>query len=163
MRKVALPRMVCAVPVFKRGASDTENSLLAAGRSMIVENNYGYSGPTSVENGGVTAPGFARVDINAQRDGLPPGVDQLRRVAAPTVVPKLSIGAGLIYTYTKGAGQLGPLVLDGARLPHRPRRLPAAGRDRLGYNNNYAGIAISRSGVEYLGTLGGLISMRDGS
>jgi hypothetical protein len=31
------------------------------------------------------------------------------------------------------------------------------------YNNDYAGISISRSGAEYLGTLGGIMAMRDGS
>jgi hypothetical protein len=161
VRREDLPRMVCKVPVFKRGASDTENSLLAAGRSLIVENNYGYTGPPAVENGGVTAPGLARVDINAQGTGC-----RLMwtnsSVSAPTVVPKLSIGAGLIYTYTKGPGSSDPwywTALDFRTGRVVYRQLAGTG---LGYNNNYAGIALSRSGVEYLGTLGGLISMRDG-
>src|SRR5207248_674460 len=38
-------RTVCAVPVFDRGASATENSLITAGRSLFVENNYGYQDP----------------------------------------------------------------------------------------------------------------------
>ncbi|HEY3726007.1 MAG TPA: hypothetical protein VGL51_02460 [Solirubrobacteraceae bacterium] len=162
VRKLALPRMVCKVPVFKRGTSDTENSLLVAGRSIIVENNYGYTGPTAVENGGVTTPGFARVDINAQGTGCRL-VWTNSSVAAPTVVPKLSIGAGLIYTYTKGPGSSDPwywtaLDVRTGRVVYQ--QLAGTG---LGYNNNYAGIALSRSGVEYLGTLGGLIAMRDGA
>ncbi len=42
-------RTVCEVPVFEPGASATENSLITAGRSLIVENNYGYQrgGPRS--------------------------------------------------------------------------------------------------------------------
>ena len=32
-------------PVFEQGASATDNSLIGTGRSLIVENNYGYSGP----------------------------------------------------------------------------------------------------------------------
>src|SRR3954447_17482563 len=35
-------KAVCTVPVFKKGASDTENSLISMGRSLYVENNYGY-------------------------------------------------------------------------------------------------------------------------
>jgi hypothetical protein len=162
VRKVALPRMVCKVPVFKRGASDTENSLLGAGRSLIVENNYGYTGPTSVENGAVTAPGLARVDINAQGTACRL-VWTNASVAAPTVVPKLSIGAGLIYTYTKGPGNSDPwywTALDFRTGRVVYQQLAGTG---LGYNNNYAGLAPSRSGAEYLGTLGGLISMRDGA
>jgi hypothetical protein len=161
LRLVALPRLVCRVPVFGRGASADENSLIAAGRSMIVENNYGYTGPSSVENGGVTTPGFARVDINRNGRGC-------HRVwtnttdSAPTVVSKLSVANGLIYTYTKGSGSSDPwywTTLDFRTGRAVYRQLAGTG---LGYNNNYAGIAISRSGREYLGTLGGIISLRDG-
>src|SRR3954452_5885687 len=35
-------RLVCTVPVFKKGGSDTENSLTGLGHSLYVENNYGY-------------------------------------------------------------------------------------------------------------------------
>ncbi len=38
-------REVCRQPVFEPGASATENSLITAGRSLIVENNYGYQDP----------------------------------------------------------------------------------------------------------------------
>ena len=36
-----------------------------------------------------------------------------------------------------------------------------AGAGSFNYNNNYAGIAIARSGQEYLGTLDGVVSLRD--
>ena len=35
-------RKVCEEPVFGKGASATENSLIGVGDSLIVENNYGY-------------------------------------------------------------------------------------------------------------------------
>jgi hypothetical protein len=155
-------RLVCRVPVFSRGASDTENSLIAAGRSMIVENNYGYQGPQSVSGGGVTVPGLARVDVN--RDGR--GCHLVwtnRSLSAPTVVPKLSLANGLVYTYAKGAGPTDPWYWTA--LDFRTGRLvyqQLSGAGSVNYNNNYAGIAIARSGAEYLGTLDGLISLRDG-
>jgi hypothetical protein len=161
LRTVRLPRRVCTVPVFRRGASDTENSLIAAGRSMIVENNYGYTGPTATQNGGMTAPGLARVDINRNGRGCHT-VWTNSTVAAPTVVSKLSAAAGLIYTYTKGAGAADPwyfTALDFRTGRTVYRRLAGTG---LGYNNNYAGIAIARNGSEYVGTLGGIVAMRDG-
>ena len=37
-----------------------------------------------------------------------------------------------------------------------------ANGDGLGYNNNYAGIALNRKGVAYLGVLGGITALRDG-
>jgi hypothetical protein len=161
LRRVALPRLVCTVPVFSRGASDTENSLMAAGRSIVVENNYGYTGPTTVQSGGVTAPGFARVDINRNGKGCHQ-VWTSSTDAAPTVVSKLSIADGLIHTYTKGAGSSDPwywTAIDFRTGRTVYRQLAGTG---LGYNNNYAGIAIARSGTEYLGTLGGVVAMRDG-
>src|SRR5205807_10499783 len=47
-RRVALPRQVCKVPIFSHGSSADENSIIAAGRSMIAQDNYGYTGPTAV-------------------------------------------------------------------------------------------------------------------
>lgn len=155
------PRLVCTVPVFGRGASDTENSLIVAGRSIIVENNYGYTGPASTEAGGVTTPGFARVDINRNGRGCHT-VWTNTTDAAPTVVSKLSTATGLIYTYTKTAGSADPwyfTAIDFRTGRTVYRQLAGTG---LGYSNNYAGIALARNGTEYLGTLGGIVAMRDG-
>jgi hypothetical protein len=155
-------RLVCRVPVFAKGASATENSLIGAGRMMIVENNYGYTGPSSVNAGASTAPGFARVDLNRSGTGCR-RVWTNRHLAAPTVVPKLSLATGLVYAYTKGAGASDPWywsALDVRTGRTVWQRLAGAGS--LGYNNNYAGIAIARTGREYLGTIGGVVALRDG-
>ena len=57
-------RIVCAGPGLRHsGASATENSLLTAGRSLVVENNYGYQDPFGPMSGALTEPGFARVDV----------------------------------------------------------------------------------------------------
>jgi hypothetical protein len=156
-------RLVCRVPVFTRGASATENSLIGAGRAMIVENNYGYQDPTSAGQGKLTAPGFTRADIN--RDGKGCHVVWTNATErAPTVVPKVSLANGLIYTYTKDPGMSDPWYWT--TIDFRTGRTvykQFAGSNPLGfYNNNYAGIALSPSATAYLGTLGGLIAMRDG-
>ncbi len=62
-------RVVCEVPVFARGASATENTLLGSGRSLIVENNYGYRDPFGPQAGTITETGFARVDVNRRHTG----------------------------------------------------------------------------------------------
>jgi hypothetical protein len=159
-RRRRAPRQVCAVPVFARGASDTENSLIGVGRSMIVENNYGYSGPSAVGGGGTTAAGFARVDLNRRGTGCRL-VWTNTSVAAPTVVPKVSLATGLIYAYTKPPGSSDPWYWTA--LSFRTGKevwARLAGTGAL-YNNNYAGIALSPSGTAYLGVLGGIISARD--
>ncbi|MFA5787737.1 MAG: hypothetical protein WDA71_12285, partial [Actinomycetota bacterium] len=98
-KTVAGSRLVCKQPVFQKGASDTDQSLIAAGNAMIVENNYGYSGPVATMNGGVTSPGLERVDINPDGKGCHTVWKSAER--APSVVPKLSLANGLVYTYTK--------------------------------------------------------------
>ena len=50
-------------------------------------------------NGGVTSPGIERVDIDGDGRGCRTVWTSDER--APSVVPKLSLRAGLVYTYTK--------------------------------------------------------------
>jgi hypothetical protein len=156
----ATQRQVCAVPVFTKGASATENSLIAAGRSLVVENNYGYTGPASTSLGGVTRPGFARVDIDADGGGCHL-VWTNSSMIAPTVVPKLSLATGLVYAYTKTNALTDPwywTAIDFRTGTTVWRQLAGAG---LGFNNNYAGLTLGRDGTAYLGTLGGIIAVRD--
>ncbi|WP_157978246.1 MULTISPECIES: hypothetical protein [Nocardia] len=157
----AADREVCAVPVFAPGASATENSLIGAGRTLIVENNYGYANPRSTMLGATTTPGFARVDIDPDGNGCTLAWTNDTE-AAPSVVPKLSLATGLIYTYTKGTQPTDPwywTALDYRTGEVVWKRLSGVG---FGFNNNYAGIALGPDGTAYVGTLGGLISLRDG-
>jgi hypothetical protein len=161
-RAVHQQRVVCKVPVFSRGTSADENSLIVAGRSMIVENNYGYTGPTVVEAGGLTARGFERIDINHDGDGCHV-VWRNTTDRAPTVVSKLSLANGLIYTYTKDPGAADPwywTAIDFRTGRTVYKQLAGTGVD---YNNNYAGIALGPTGTEYLGTIDGIIAIRDES
>ena len=153
--------LVCKQPVFSKGASDSDQSLVAGRRSLVAENNYGYTGPTAVENGATTTPGIERVDLD--RDGHGCHVAWRSKVIAPSVVPKLSLAAGLLYTYTKPAdgGSSDPWYLTA--LDYRTgktvyRRLAGTG---LGYNNNYAPVTIGPDGSAYVGVLGGLTRFAD--
>jgi hypothetical protein len=154
-------RLVCRQPVFEKGASATDQSLIAARRSLIAENNYGYTGPASTMNGGVTSPGIERVDL--ELDGS--GCHSVWRspVRAPSVVPKLSLRAGLVYTYKKpprndmtDAWYLTALDFDTGKTVYS--RLAGTG---FGYNNNYAPVTIAPDGTAYVGVLGGLTMFRD--
>ena len=44
-------------------------------RAMVVENNYGYTGPSSTMQGKTTTPGLARVNLKPQRPRLPRRLD----------------------------------------------------------------------------------------
>ena len=158
-------REVCAVPVFGAGASATENALIGSGRSLFVENNYGYQDPFfGAAKGAATTPGLARVDVAPDASGcrLVWSTDQ---VQASTVVPKLSAVTGLIYVYERLPAPEGEqpwywTAIDARTGQVAWRRYAGSG---LSFNNNYAGIALGPDGSAYLGVLGGLVRLRDGS
>jgi hypothetical protein len=151
---------VCSQAVFRKGAGSTDNSLIGTANSMVVENNYGYTGPASTL-GGSTEPGVERVDIDADGKGCHTVWRSAER--APSVVPKLSLENGLVYLYTKDPDPAmdDPFYLTavdfrtGKTLWHR---LIGTG---LLYNVHYAGLVISPTGVLYSGVLGGTIGVAD--
>jgi hypothetical protein len=158
-RKVKGKRRVCRQPVFGKGASDTDQSLIGTPRAMVVENNYGYSGPSSTMQGKTTTPGLARVNLN--RSGRRCHVAWTSDEIAPSVVPKLSLGAGLVYTYTKGTDSHDPWFLTALDFRTGQTVYKALAGSGLGYNNNYAPVTLGPDHTAYVGTLGGLVALRD--
>ena len=155
-------RLVCAQPVFRRGAGSTDQSLIGTDRSIVVENNYGYTGLTSVRNGVTTTPGFERVDIAADGSGCRTVWKNVRE-SAPSVVPKLSLANGLVYTYTKPGNEDNVDAWYFTAISFRTgktvyKKLAGTG---LGFNNNFAPVTIGPTGTAYVGALGGLVVIRD--
>ncbi len=175
-------RVVCQVPVFSKGASADENSLISMGNSLVAENNSGYdlqkfndviSGPVAI--GGdpalVSAPGMARIDINAKGTGCRKAWTNTT-VRPASVVSKGDTKNGLLYTYENvadpGAPKADPwywTAVDFRTGKVVWKRL--AGHGGL-YNNHYAGIALGqgRAGGKptlYVGGVGGVMALRDGS
>jgi hypothetical protein len=79
------------------------------------------------------------------------------------VVPKLSLATGLVYTYTKPADPGGTDAWYFTALDFRSgatvyKRLAGTG---LGFNNHYAPVSLGPDGTAYVGTLGGLVLLRD--
>ncbi|MEA2362273.1 MAG: hypothetical protein QOD71_1418 [Thermoleophilaceae bacterium] len=153
-------RLVCERPVFRKGAGATENSIIATGRSMIVENNYGYSPPpNATSDGKTTRPGVERVDI--QRGGKGCRTVWKSSEISPSTVPKLSLANGLIYLYTKPKGLPDAWYLTTVDFHTGKtvwRRLLGTG---LLFNVHYAGLTISPKGVLYSGVLGGTVGIAD--
>jgi hypothetical protein len=161
-KRVSTRRLVCTVPVFATGKGSTDNSLIGTGHSIVVENNFGYTGPTTTMNGASTAPGIERIDINRTGTGCRPVWHSDER--APSAVPKLSLANGLVYAYTKpprsdgvDAWYLTALSFRSGKTVYE--RLAGTG---LGFNSNYAPVSIGPDGTAYVGVLGGLVLLRDG-
>jgi hypothetical protein len=154
-------RETCRVPVFKKGSSDTENSLIAAGRGIVVTNNYGYLGPVQSGQGGLTEPGIERVDIDRDGGGCH-RVWSNTEERSPSAVPKLSLANGLVYVVAKDpAGFHDVWYL--AALDWRTGKTVYKFRygTGVGYNPNYAPVSLGKDGTAYVGVLGGLVRIAD--
>ncbi len=156
-------RLHCTQPVLAANAGTTDNSLVAAGNSFIIENNYGYGGPTSTILGKTTTPGLARVMVEDDGCHVAWTSDEI----APSSVPKASLGNGLIYAYTKPK-QTNPLsntldawyftAIDIRTGKTKWSRLTGTG---IQWNNHYASIYLGPDGTAYIATLAGLIRIKD--
>lgn len=156
------PREVCRVPVFDAGRSATENSLIGAGRTIIVANNYGYEGPLGALTLRATGPGLARVDIDDDLGGC--RLVWSVPVTFPSSVNKLSLANGLIYGVTRSIVRRAKA--EGFSLQAVDVRTGAVVWRRLlgggfAFNNNYAAVTLGPDGSAYVGLLGGIGRVSD--
>jgi outer membrane protein assembly factor BamB len=108
-----------------------------------------------------TSPGVAKVDLD---DDGSCHVAWTSQVTAPTSVPKVSLGNGLLYVYSKPAGFL---LDDSWYLTAIDVRTGATRWDQrtgngIQWNNHYASIYVGPDGAAYMPTLAGLIRFKDG-
>jgi len=171
--------VVCTHPVFEEGLSSTENSLIGyynsdtGVASIIVENNYGYELPVDPLNTipiSMPEPGITRIDVSAAGECSEVWTsDEI----SPSSVLKLSTGNGLVYIYSPkfmdnngdGDTTMNEIAwylkaLDFATGVTEFEILTSTGS---AWNVNYAAISIAPDGTAYVGTLRGLISVKDGS
>jgi hypothetical protein len=172
---------LCKQAVLPARRGDTDNSLIAFGNAIIVENNYGYTsperqppGPGNLSRGTpTTVPGLARIDVDYREGGCHVAWSR-DDVRVPSSVSKVSTATGLVYVYEHpSAGQVhysGGQPSNGPEDPWYLTALDARTGDRvwsvrtgdgLGYNNNYAPITLAPDGTAYVGVLGGLVAVRD--
>jgi hypothetical protein len=157
-------RLVCSVPVFEPGQSNTENSLIATDTSIVVENNFGYRGTKSVENGKTTRPGITRIDIDADGNGCHTVWTNMEEVVASTATQKLSLPNGLIYAYTKDKGPANTAAWYFTAIDFFTGETVykvLAGTGPL-YNDHIGVLYVGPNGRIYLGVMGGIVTMRDG-
>ena len=148
--------------MFEKGAGTTDQSLIATGRSLVVENNHGYTGPAATQGG---AHHHARARARGPRR---PAAGAARSwhsdERAPTVVPKLSAAhRARLHVHegpARGPGDDG-WYLTAIDFAHRQDRVQAARRRGLGYNNNYAPVTLGPDGTAYVGMLGGIVALAD--
>ena len=152
------------IPLFEEGHSVSENSLIAYGRSFIVENNYSDSGAGFLEKNPTSYPGVIRVDMN--EDCSDAFVVWESDEASATVVPKLSTGNGLVYLYTREMNEDIPkkavawylTAVDFETGETVYKVFTGCGKN---WNNSYGPITIGPNNSAYVGVFNGLISISD--
>lgn len=152
-------RPICEVPVFAPGESATENSLIAAGPSLFVENNYGYK-LLDLLGGHSSEPGAARIDLDPET-GSCEQVWANDEVRIPSVVSKVSAADGTMLTYTKPERRDGVDAWYFTALDAGTGEVLWERRGGTGAfaNNHYAALYLGPDGRLYVGTVGGVIGL----
>jgi len=154
-------RLICKVPLFEAGKSATDNSMIGWGRTIIIENNFGYSSAREQSDWSTVAGGIQRIDIRPDDSGCDVVWTSKERV--PSVVPKLSAANGLAYFYTfepqpGGENAWYVIALDARSGETVYRVRTGAGR---AFDNNWAPLTIGPDGTVYVGTAEGLVALWD--
>ncbi|MDQ3287304.1 MAG: hypothetical protein M3Q42_03405 [Pseudomonadota bacterium] len=104
-------RQVCSVPVFSRGRSANENTLVGYRNSLIVQNWWGAPTRINAHTDGM-APGVWRIDVALDRNSC--RVVWRNNDISSTATAKLSTRTGLIYLPVEnyGAEQLQLAMID---------------------------------------------------
>lgn len=153
-------RQICKIPVFKNGASATDNSMIGWGRSILLENNAGFKSAFEQKDWSAIAGGVVRIDIRDDESGC--DIVWTSPLIVPSVVAKLSAATGIAYYYsfdpapddTQDWSIVGLDFQTGKQVIKIP-----TGRGR-GYDNNWASLAIAPDGKLYVGTTRGLVQVR---
>lgn len=155
---------VCKVPVFRDGASATDNSMIGWGNSIILENNAGFTSAHEQTDWNAPVGGVVRVDIRSDESGC--DLVWTSPLRAPSVVPKLSVGSGIAYFYSYNVVRdaEGKQVPDWAlvgldfKTGREVIRVPT-GRGKP-WDNNWASLSIAPDGTLYGGTTQGLFQVQ---
>jgi len=147
-------RKVGEQAVFQQGQSDTENSLIGAASSFIVENNYGYTSPPET----VTTPGLAQVKFTESSLFISWDNESL---SVPSVVSKVSLPDGLVYTYTlQVEDKIAKWYFTAVDFITGEIYYQMYVGDDANYDNHYAAIALHPDkGYAYVPVRGGIVKV----
>jgi len=162
---VAGERLVCGQAVFDPGFSVSENSLIGYGRSLIVENNYAYGTGLPLDPDPRSHPGVTRIDVVDGPGGTECRVAWESREASQTTVPKLSIGNGLVYLYTRleeAPDDILAWYLTAIDFKTGRTVFKIFTGTGILWNNSYAPITLGPDGTAYVGVYNGFVAVRDG-
>lgn len=152
-------QVICRQPVFEEDESATDSSLAPLGTGVVVTNNHDYSSPRSTLLGFTSSPGVARVDLV---DGA-----CVERWTSEAVSPSSGVTAswpnGLVYAWTKRPSLVGVSAWYLTALDAESGRSMWSVRTGTGLHagSDHSQIALGPDGSAWIGTLAGLVRVRD--
>ena len=152
-------QVICRQPVFDADDGATDSPLAPLGSGVAVTNNHGYASPRSALFGFTTSPGIARVDLI---DGA-----CVERWSSDVVSPGSGVTAsradGLIYAWTKRPSLLGVSAWYLTALDATTGRTVFSVRTGTGVlaGSDGSQITLGPDGTAWLGTMAGLVRVRD--
>ena len=154
-------RRVCTVPLFDEGHSVTDNSMIGFNRSILIENNAGYTSAYAQLDWSNAGGGIMRIDVREDESGC----DVVWHSAehSTSVVPKMSAANGLAYFYTfdpqpNGSNAWYLTALDFRTGKTQFKILTGYGSS---FDNNWAPLTLAPDGTAYVGTSKGLVAIWD--
>lgn len=152
-------RGLCRQPVFEEGHGATASDLVAIGSGVVVTNTSGYASPRSTLLGFTTEAGIVRVDLV---DGGC-AVSWSSDAVSPSGGAVVSLPHGLVHAWTKRPS------LTGVSAWYLTALDATTGRTRWGVRtgtgllagNDGAEVLLGDDGSAYVGTLAGLVRVRD--
>jgi hypothetical protein len=156
------PRQVCAVPLFYDNHSVTDNSMVAFNRSILIENNAGYTSAYEQKDWDNAGGGIMRIDIREDESGC--DVVWHSQERSTSVVPKFSAGNGLAYFYTYEKQADGQVAWYLTALDYDTGETLFKVLTGIGtaFDNNWAPLTLAPDGTAYVGTSKGLVAIWDG-
>ena len=153
-------RHLCRQSVFEEGGA-TDSALAPLGRGVVVVNNDGYSSPRSTLLGFTSSPGVARVDL--VDDGCV--VRWTSDAVSPSSGVTVSRPNGLAYAWTKRPSLTGVSAWHLTAIDLQSGRSMWGVRTGTGLlaGSHHSEVALGAEGTAWLGTLSGLVRVRDRS
>ena len=152
-------QVICRQPVFEADESATDSPLAPLGTGVVVANNEDYSSPRSTLLGFTSSPGIARIDLV---DG-----ECVERWTSDAVSPSSGVTAswphGLVYAWTKRPSLVGVSAWYLTALDAESGRSMWSVRTGTGLHagSDHSQIALGPEGSAWIGTLAGLVRVRD--
>ena len=156
-------QLFCKIPMFESGKSASDNSMVAIGNTVIMENNYGFrNGIQQTKWDRETIPGgIQRFDLDLEKKECK--LVWTNNERAPSCVAKLAVETGLAYYYTFDDAADGTitwfLTAIDVHTGKTAWKMPTGtGRNM---DNNWGPVTLGPDGTAYVGVLGGIIAIYD--